>query len=108
MLREILGSFTYKHATGKKEYPEETAIEEDACFFLASQTKLLTSIAALQVVEAGLFRLDDDVAKVLPELAQQQVLHGFDENDKPVLTERKNPITLKYGVFCSKFWYPRC
>jgi CubicO group peptidase (beta-lactamase class C family) len=65
-------------------------------FLLASQSKLLTAVAALQVVEAGLIGIDDDVGKLLPELARQPVLRGFDNNDLPILEERKVVITFRY------------
>ena len=64
---------------------------------LASQTKLLTAVAALQIVERGLIAFDDDVEELLPELAEQQVLTGFDEDDKPVLVARTEKITFRYG-----------
>ena len=89
------GSFTYKHAVGSNILGDSESIPEDAEFLLASQTKLLTSIAALQVVERGLFGLDDDVAEKLPELAEQPIIQGFDEDDKPILQKRKNTITFK-------------
>ncbi|KAK5123804.1 hypothetical protein LTR85_002440 [Meristemomyces frigidus] len=89
------GSFEYKHAVGKANYPDEEPIKEDAVFLLASQTKLLTTIAALQVVEKGIFGLDDDVSERLPELGGQKIITGFGENDKPILVDRKNPITLR-------------
>ena len=95
--REV-GSFTYKHATGYNVLGDEKPITEDAVFLLASQTKLLTSIAALQVVENGLIGLDDDVAGQLPELAEQPILKGFDDKDEPILEKRKNTITLRYRI----------
>lgn len=72
---------------------------------LASQTKLLTAVAALQVVERGLIALDDDVAELLPELAGQKVLTGFDEDDKPILVDRNGPITFR---FVTASWWLRC
>ena len=64
-------------------------------FLLASMTKLLTSIAALQLVEAGLVKLDDDVSRILPEVGEQKILKGFD-GDTPILEDRKNSLTLRY------------
>ncbi|KAK3634606.1 hypothetical protein LTR56_015186 [Elasticomyces elasticus] len=90
-----LGSFTYSHAVGKAHFPDDKPIDDDAMFALASQTKLLTTIAALHVVEKGLFALDEDVSAKLPELAKQPVLTGFDDDDKPILEDRKGPITLR-------------
>jgi hypothetical protein len=65
-------------------------------FLLASQTKLLTSVAALQIVERGLIAFDDSVEELLPELAGQKVLTGFEEDGKPVLVERTEKITFRY------------
>lgn len=70
-------------------------VRDDAVFLLASQTKLMTAVAALQVVERGLIGPDDNVEKLLPELAEQQVLTGFDGEDKPMLEERKAPILFR-------------
>jgi len=55
----------------------------------------MTSISALQCVEKGLVQLDDDVAKHLPELAELDILTGFDSEGKPKTVKRKNPITLR-------------
>jgi CubicO group peptidase (beta-lactamase class C family) len=56
----------------------------DAAFILASCTKLMTSIVALQCVEKKI-GLDDDVSEVLPELKEPEILEGFeDESDKPI------------------------
>lgn len=59
-------------------------------------TKLMTSIAAMQVVERGLISLDDDVSHLIPELANQGVLTGFDDAGKPNVEPRKNPIKLRH------------
>ncbi|KAG9659751.1 beta-lactamase family protein, partial [Aureobasidium melanogenum] len=67
-------------------------LQLNSILFLASMTKLLTSIAAMQIIEKGLISLDTDVGTHIPELASQSILHGFDDNDKPILTERKNAI----------------
>ena len=70
-------------------------VKDDAVFLLASQTKLMTAVAALQIVERGLIGIDDSVEKLLPELAEQQVLKGFGEDDKPILEQRKTPILFR-------------
>ncbi|CAD0109582.1 unnamed protein product [Aureobasidium uvarum] len=67
-------------------------LQLNSILFLASMTKLLTSIAAMQIVEKGLISLDSDVGPYIPDLASQPILHGFDSNDKPILTQRKNTI----------------
>ncbi|CAK7215730.1 D-lactate ferricytochrome c oxidoreductase [Sporothrix bragantina] len=69
----------------------------DTIVRLASSSKLVTTIAALQAVEQGLINLDDDVAKHVPELASLEVLTGFTWYGKP-LTRPRDPkavITLR-------------
>lgn len=69
-------------------------MEVDTSMFVASCTKLMTSIAALQCVERGMITLEDDVAEILPELARLGILTGSDEKGEPVIVKRKNVITL--------------
>ncbi|EMC93862.1 hypothetical protein BAUCODRAFT_212585 [Baudoinia panamericana UAMH 10762] len=93
------GSFTYTHTVGTAQPDSSTPIEHDAMLLLASSTKLLTSIAALQIVEKGLWKLDDDVSSLLPELCNQPLLQGFDEEKNvPIVVERKGVVTLRHLV----------
>lgn len=62
---------------------------------IASLTKLVTSIAVLQLVEKGLISLDEDVAELIPSLASQVVLDGFDTNGQPLTHARRNMITVR-------------
>ncbi|GLV75508.1 serine hydrolase domain-containing protein [Streptomyces hygroscopicus] len=67
---------------------------EDTIALLASMTKSVTAVAALQLVEQGAIGLDDPVADVLPELAAPQVLEGYD-GDVPRLRPARSPVTLR-------------
>jgi CubicO group peptidase (beta-lactamase class C family) len=78
----------------RKSAPEQPLMVDDI-MALASCTKLLTSISAMQCIERGLCKLDDDISPILPELASLEILTGFDEAGKPMLEKRKNPITLR-------------
>lgn len=100
VLKFPTGSKTYHKAFGVKTLEDgakEEPLGEDAMLLIASCTKLMTSIAALQCVEKGLIGLDDDVAEKLPELAEQQILTSM-KDGKAELTPRKNKITLRYAV----------
>lgn len=70
-------------------------LEFDQVAFIASCTKLITSIASLQLVERGLIGLDEYVDKHLPELASQPII-----NLKPdgaiELQAAKKSITLRH------------
>ena len=76
---------------------DDNAQDQDlnTVFRIASMTKLMTSIAALQCVERGLVTLDEDVSQYIPELASQGILQGFKDDGEPIIGERKNPLKLR-------------
>lgn len=91
------GTLDYKKAFGQRSLAEESnePMQLDTVFAAASATKLITSIAVLQVVERGLIGLDDDLTDVIPLLGKQEVLHGIDDDGKFILKKRENPLTLR-------------
>ena len=109
-------SFQYSHAVGKTSVDKTDTsnakdIQDDAVFLLASQTKLLTAFSAMLVVERGLIGFDDDVSELLPELGEQKVLRGFEDDgqggERAVLEEREGKLTLRYvhqaeSIRCSR------
>ncbi len=68
----------------------------DGIFQIASMTKAITSVAAMQLVERGLLSLDEPIDPVLPELARAAVLAGFDPDGKAILEPAKKAITLRH------------
>ncbi len=54
-------------------------------FRIASMTKAVTGVAAMQCVERGQLSLDQPAGEILPELAEPQVLEGFDADGEPIL-----------------------
>ena len=63
-------------------------------FRYASLTKALTSVAALQLVEAGKLKLDAPVASIVPAFGDSQVLVGFD-GDTPRLRPPTRAATIR-------------
>jgi len=65
--------------------------------WIASCTKLLASICALQCVERGQITLDEDVSRILPEFSNPQIV-SLDEGSKGgyKLTPAKNKVTLRH------------
>ena len=63
-------------------------------FRVASMTKALATVAALQLVEQRRVRLDDPVASVLPGWDDLQVLDGFD-GDRPRLRPPASVATIR-------------
>ena len=73
-----------------------TPLEVDTAMWIASCTKLMTSIAVLQCVEKGLLDLDEDISAILPEWKDPNILRGFDEaTGKPILEKAKEKVTLR-------------
>jgi CubicO group peptidase (beta-lactamase class C family) len=69
----------------------------DTVLSFASATKLITCIAVMQLVESGKLNLDDDMSPIIPEIAKQDVLVGFDERTgEPQFRKRTNPLKLRY------------
>jgi hypothetical protein len=61
-------------------------------------TKLLTAVACLQAVEAGIVDLDKPVSDILPEVGKYGILTGFDdEKNEGIYEQHKTPVTLRYG-----------
>jgi CubicO group peptidase (beta-lactamase class C family) len=84
----------YQGAFGRMNGDPSSELGMDGVFRIASMTKAITSVAALQLVERGELDLDADVGEVLPALRDPQVLEGFDaESGEPILRPAAAPIT---------------
>lgn len=95
---DAAGHFVYNKALGQRTLlsGEKVPQQLDDVLFLASATKLIATVAALQCVEDGLLTLTGDVSSIAPELAAKQVLTGFsDDGENPVLEPAVRPITLE-------------
>lgn len=69
----------------------------DAIFRIASMTKPITSVAAVQLIEQGRVALDDRADKYLPELATVPVLRSFDpQTGAYALAPPASPITVRH------------
>ena len=96
----FLGEDDYSFAAGVRSLdsaPESTQhMDCDTVLWIASVSKLMTSVAAMSCVERGLVTLDEDISRVLPELKDIKILYSFDNLGKPVLQPSQNTITLRY------------
>lgn len=86
----------YQGAFGKREWGGDADMTLDTVFWIASMTKAITSVAAMQQVERGKLDLDEPIGKVLPELSSPLVLTGFDQAGAPILRPAQRPITLRH------------
>ena len=83
-------------AFGTRDLTNGPAMTPDTIFRIASMTKAVTSVAAMQLVEQGKLDLERPIGDVLPELAAPQVLEGFDDAGAPRLRHAKRPITMRH------------
>jgi CubicO group peptidase (beta-lactamase class C family) len=86
----------YAGARGVRGVDNPTPMSLDTVVWIASMTKAVTSVAAMQLVEQGRVGLDQAVADVLPALREVQVLEGFDDQGTPRLRPPRRPITLRH------------
>ncbi len=67
----------------------------DTVLWIASMTKAITTVAAMQLVEQGRLQLDAPLAGLVPLLAAPMVLEGFDAAGAPILRPARGAITLR-------------
>ena len=97
----------YEGAFGVRAQGAAPRMSVDTVFRIASMVKLLTSVAALQLVERGRLKLDEPAANVDPTLAALPVLTGFDAKGVPQLRTARKPVTLRNLLsHISGFSYP--
>jgi CubicO group peptidase (beta-lactamase class C family) len=85
----------YEGVFGRRRLPDGPAMTRDTVFRVASMVKLMTSVAALQLVERDKLSLDAPVPDLEPALGSPQVLDGFDAKGMPRLRPAKRPIVLR-------------
>ena len=88
-------SVVYEGAFGFRDMATASRMSTDTVFRIASMVKLLTSVAALQLVERGKLKLDEPAGNIDPTLGSAQVLAGFDAKGGPQLRPAQRPITLR-------------
>ena len=77
----------YQGAAGKRNLDSGEQMTTDTIVAIASMTKPVTTVAALQLVDQGLLDLDAQITDYLPELHALKVLAGFDEEGNRVLRD---------------------
>ena len=90
------GKIVFHNAYGMANNTSGLAMENDAIFRIASQTKAITSTAVMILWEEGKFRLDDPISKYIPEFGEAQLLDAFNEQDSTYTTKPANDqITIR-------------
>ena len=69
-------------------------MKQDNIFWIASQSKPMTAVAVMMLVDDGKISLDDPIEKYLPEFRSQMVVTEKD-SEHVVLRKPKHPITVR-------------
>ncbi len=80
------GKVLYYNAEGYNDLVTKTPLPKDDIFRIASQTKAITTVAAMMLFEEGKFLLDDPVSKYIPSFANEKVIKDFNEKDTTYTT----------------------
>jgi CubicO group peptidase (beta-lactamase class C family) len=73
----------YEGVFGSRHLGDGQTMSRDTVFRIASMVKLITSVAAMQLVEQDRIKLDEPVPGIDPLLAAPQVLAGYDTAGAP-------------------------
>jgi len=85
----------FTHASGYRDSENGQMMRPDSIFAIASMTKLITTIAVLQLVEAGLIELDSGLDQYLPETMNPKIIRGFDKDDDPIFVDAARSPTVR-------------
>lgn len=88
------GRVVYERAVGWADRESRRPMATDALFRIASQTKALTSVAIMMLVEEGKIGLGDPVSRYIPAFARATVVARSDSGVRYVPIAR--PITIRH------------
>jgi len=95
----------FEASAGRRDL--SAAMTPDTIFWLASMTKAIVSVAAMQLVEQQRLSLDTPAGDVLPALAEPWVLAGFNADGAPRLRPARTVMTLRHLLtHTAGFGYP--
>jgi len=91
------GKAAYLKAFGKLDLERGTPMPTDGIFRIASQSKAVTSVAVMTLVEEGKLNLNDPVSKFIPEFKDSRVAVPLAEKKAPgyTLVPAKREITVR-------------
>ena len=85
----------WTHASGYRDSENGQMMRPDSIFAIASMTKLITTIAVLQLVEADLVELDSGLDQYLPETKNPKIIQGFVKDDDPIFVDAARSPTVR-------------
>jgi len=85
----------YEGVHGRLSVDGDEPARADTMFWIASMTKPVVSVAALQMIERGALELEQPVTDILPAFGELAILDGFD-GDVPRLRAATRPVTVRH------------
>ena len=90
------GKIVFYKAYGYNDADTKAPLDKKGIFRIASQTKAITTVAAMMLWEEGKFSLDDPVSKFIPSFANEKVLSNLNLKDTTFTTvPAKRPVTIR-------------
>jgi methyl acetate hydrolase len=86
----------YEGAFGRREVARAEPMTLDSVFRIASMTKAVTGVAAMQLVEKRRIGLEQPMGEVMPAVNDVKVLEGFNADGSPRLRDPRVPVTLRH------------
>lgn len=91
------GKIVYQKAFGYSDVENKRTFKVDDIFRIASQSKAITTTAAMMLWEEGKFNLDDPVSKYIPEFKNPVLLDRFYMKDSSYTTKPAGKeITIRH------------
>ena len=85
----------WSYSAGHRDAQKNSVAAVDNIIQIASMTKLITTIGALQLAEQGLLDLDTPITVYAPSLSKLLVLEGFDDRDNPIFENANRAPTVR-------------
>ena len=81
------GRIGYFKSFGFADIDSQKSMGKTAMFRIASMSKLITTVAALQLYERGYYHMETPLGSILPEFDQPEVFISWDEDKQTFQTE---------------------
>jgi CubicO group peptidase (beta-lactamase class C family) len=92
------GMVVHHKAYGNSNLAKKTPTRRDDIYRIASQSKMITTVGLMILMEEGKFYLDQPIADFIPAFSNPRVLVSFDEKDpaKYITRPAKRAITIRH------------
>lgn len=88
------GEKVYEHSAGFADVEKGERMTGDKLLFVYSITKVVTTLAALQLLEKGMYHLNDALSDYMPEFSDMTV-RKTDENGEPVVVRAEKQLKVR-------------